>query len=883
MGSPSLTKSFWCFIAIFSLALGYVVLPTTSAQANDATLAIEKSVVGNQDTVEPGEAFSYLIKVSCLSLQDPCLDMTVTDAIPSQFLITAAPQPTSTRDVTVSGNTVTVSYKEDVGNSQVGLPAGAERDFQIGVQLPTDTGVPDKTFIDNTAQVTASNAETKTSTADIRTEIPAVISPKTSKSWQPQSAIAQSNADTTVTLGIRNASSSTAEVEKLVLTDDTPATFEKFNLTSLGPITKWPAGTDTVVVGVFISGAWQESPPTTDSGPFSVPGGGALSDVTGVRFTFSAADGSRLPYSAEEGAVQIDLQLRAKNRSTDTPIEPTSSETVRNCATPAAVDTGDQTTTGTQKCKKFTIIPSTVKVAPTKDIFPDQNGDYTQDGGIVIGQDSGVSMKMTAKNESAFAVGTLQIVEPSQDPDYPSDFDKIDVESGRFTWPAQATSAILAVECRSGSNPSDQTFSNNPFSAKTQDITDFGCANGVYPSKISITFAGGTATNPLIESGATAGLDLHGIAARVDADNLPPNGLRNCVDATEISGDGSSTSTARVCDSAEVENPNGGTGNVTKGTKGVNTIVPGQDLDYTIRFKNTGNIPLTDVVVFDPLDTDPASVDNPFDAVELVRARTITSNPKSTLFIYDPDVSAYIDYATASNAEKVRSTGVKIQLDDPLPVGVTFRAEITVKLRQPFPNPLPTDWPDIKNCFTLQAKANGGDLLDKQRCRTVIVVDVPNAAIATLGKNIEPANILRPTPGLLDQKVTVKHTLLNDGPLYLSKIGFTDTDTDFFDAVNFVGNIHVNKPPGANRVKVDVCTTDCQAPADNWTYQGKPTNSTSPSIPSGVNNPADVNGIRVTFSVNNDKDEILPDDAPPTGGKCPNANVCFDVTARETL
>ena len=860
-------------LAVVGLIVGFLIVPVGVAQA-DANVDIEKSVVGDHTTVEPGDTFSYLIKVSCLSLQDPCLDMTVTDPIPSEFVITATPQPTNDRDVTVSGNTVTVSYKENVGNNQVGLPAGEAREFEIGVRLPVDTGVADKVFIPNTATVTASNAETKTDTVEVRTDIDAVVTPVTSKSWQPQSAIAGSQADSTVTLGIRNASSSTAQIKQLVVTDDTAATFAKFDLTQLGPITAWPAGADTVVVGVFVNGAWVESAATTDSGPFSVPGGGAIADVTGVRFTFSAADGSVLPNSSSEGTVEIGLKLRDTDRSTGDPIEPTSSETVRNCATPAAVDSDDQTTTGTQKCKKFTIIPSTVKVAPTKDIFPDQNGDYNQDGGIVVGQNSGVSMEMTAKNESAFAVGTLQIVEPSTTS--PSDFDKIDVESGRFTWPAQATSATLAVECRSGSNPSDQTFTNNPFSAKTQDITDFGCANGVYPSKISITFAGGTASNPLIESGATAGLDLHGIAARVDADNVT-NGLVNCVDATEISGDGSSTSTTTVCDSAEVENPSGGTGNVTKGSKGVNTIVPGQELDYTIRFKNNGNIPLTDVVVFDPLDTDPTSADNPFDAVELVSARATTSNPKSTLFIWDPNAApaAYIPYATASNAEKARSTGVKIQLDDPLPVGVTFRAEITVILR----DPPPAAGTVIRNCFTLQAKADGADLPDKQNCRDVTVVDVPGAATATLGKSIEPANILRPTPGLPDQKMTVKHTLLNDGPLYLSEIGFTDTDTDFFDAVNFVGNIHVNKPPGANRVKVDVCTTDCQTPT--W-IEGSPTNSTSPSISAGVN-PADVNGIRVTFFVNNGKDEILPDDAPPTGGKCPNANVCFDVTARETL
>ncbi|MEO2021230.1 MAG: hypothetical protein ABGX05_05335, partial [Pirellulaceae bacterium] len=271
---------------------------------------------------------------------------------------------------------------------------------------------------------------------------------------------------------------------------------------------------------------------------------------------------------------------------------------------------------------------------------------------------------------------------------------------------------------------------------------------------------------------------------------------------------------------------------------------------------------------------------NPFDAVELVRAQTITNNPKSNIYVWDPNSPAtdkYIAYDNATSAQLKRATGVKIALDDPLPVGVTFRAEITVILR----DPPPAAGTVIRNCFTLQAEANGKTVPDKPggHCRDVTVVDVPDAATATLGKNIVPATILRPTPGLPDQKVTVKHTLLNDGPLYLNEIGFTDTDTDFFDAVNFVGNIYVNKPPGANRVKVDVCTGDCQTPT--W-IEGTPVNSKTPSIPLNIN-PSDVNGIRVTFSVNGGGFKILKSDKPPTGGQCPNANVCFDVTARETL
>ena len=51
----------------------------------------------------------------------------------------------------------------------------------------------------------------------------------------------------TITLGVRNGSSTSAEVTELIVEDSTPEVFERFDVTSVGPVT-FPAGADQVTV-----------------------------------------------------------------------------------------------------------------------------------------------------------------------------------------------------------------------------------------------------------------------------------------------------------------------------------------------------------------------------------------------------------------------------------------------------------------------------------------------------------------------------------------------------------------------------------------------------------------------------------------------------------
>ncbi|WP_228983325.1 hypothetical protein, partial [Klebsiella pneumoniae] len=118
------------------------------------------------------------------------------------------------------------------------------------MRLPSETPIVTGTVIPNTADGSGSNTNSPSASASITANVPVVVRPVATKSWSPSSGIALSGAESTVTLGVRNASSSSAEIRKLRVTDDTSATFNAFDVTRLGPVKSYPAGADRVIVGV---------------------------------------------------------------------------------------------------------------------------------------------------------------------------------------------------------------------------------------------------------------------------------------------------------------------------------------------------------------------------------------------------------------------------------------------------------------------------------------------------------------------------------------------------------------------------------------------------------------------------------------------------------
>ena len=861
-----------------------------------ATIGVTKSA--SREEIRPGEEVGYTIVGSCSSLTEPCLNFTITDVLPAQFEVTSLPQSNSQRTVSFDAATrmLTIAYKIPVAGG-VGLPAGSNQSVQIGMRLPQQTDVVDGTKIPNTASAESDAASPASSTVDVTAAIPVAPNPVATKTWSPNTAIAQSEAASNITLGVRNASSTSTQVSELAVADVTAATFNNFDITGVGPVVSFPPGADQVVVDVCQKpvgtpcgdGDWQSTGP--QAGPaLSLPGGVTAADVTGVRYRFSNSSGNAIPFSVDQGQVQLPVKLRNTDRTTGDPIEPASRLRVDNCADPSLVHSGTAAA-GKAACAPFTIQPNAVSVAGAKTIFPDANGSYTSNGLIVVGQNSGVSMGITATNTSSVPVGTIGITEPATSG---AEFDKINVTKGRITWPTGADSAVVTVICREGANPPQQDVlkTSSPQNLVFPDGTNFGCVTG-FPAKVTVLFASpGAGEPPTIPPNAAGGLQLHGIAAGVTTDDAR-DALTNCADVTAAVPGGTTSATARPCASVAVANPTPAIGSQTKDEYGIGTIVPGQANPMLVGFRNSGNIPISNLVIEDPREGVVDREDNAFKVVYLDTI-SLPASPAATLQLWDPQKAGgagYVQVAAGSaefNTIKKRALGFRIVVTGSLNPGERYNVPFTVMLRDATTDPTgpAPDGTKFRNC----AYFGIGAVDTKTKYCTddiEVVLDGENAF--NLAKTVAPGTVTRPGPGVPTQTVQVRHLLTNTGELNLNSLTLTDTDAAFFDAVTFAGRgtgsnqqkeIRVNYPPGAERAKIEVCTSVADCNAGTFPFS-RTTTSSTPQLPTGVN-PADVKGIRVTL-LPAAGGSILPSKTVPTSAECQNATVCFNVTVREYL
>ncbi|MGV1008110.1 MAG: hypothetical protein ACOYBY_05825 [Dermatophilaceae bacterium] len=111
-----------------------------------SVVAIQKTVT--QDTVEPGDSFSYQLTPSCSGITASCVNMTVTDVVPEPFVVdeAALEAQSSPPDYTVTYDaatrTVTVVYGRALSNpaGQSGWPAGTVApQITIPVTVPANT------------------------------------------------------------------------------------------------------------------------------------------------------------------------------------------------------------------------------------------------------------------------------------------------------------------------------------------------------------------------------------------------------------------------------------------------------------------------------------------------------------------------------------------------------------------------------------------------------------------------------------------------------------------------------------------------------------------------------------------------------------------------
>ncbi|MFC1435696.1 DUF5979 domain-containing protein [Streptacidiphilus sp. N1-3] len=815
--------------------------------------------------LEPGDEFTYTIEAQCSGLTVDCVNFTVTDTLPPGLEVTSLPKSDSTRDVTYDEATrqLTISYHLPLTNpaGETGLRAGQSGSVEIGVRVPADAQIPDGTVLPNTATVTADNAAQKSAESDVTVTVPRVVKPVATKSWTDGSAVAGSGEESTLTLGVRNNSSSSADVTSLTISDTDPAVFEDFDFES-ATVTSFPKGADQAhLVVTTADGATHTGATITAPGPLPLPAGVTPGDVTGFQVVFTNSNGDPLPYDTDGGSVEVKLKLRDTTRSTGAPLRPTDKVTVNNCATPSADEKTDGTVDGTQACAPYDILPNILVLDSTKDFFADTNGDFTHQSSehAVTGENSPVSSLVDVTNKSPFPVKTITVTEP--DPSKPSSsLDAVDVTQVRLRFPAGATNAHLTVTYADGSTAT---------SDYTADATVDVAKPGTSVTKVEVTYTGTDADgNPTIQPNAEAGLDLHGTLK----DGVPAGTLTNCAAYTGDAGrsDGSGTASGGVCKDMPVETPDTDAG----GDKTTDqTSVPvGQPIPMHLKITNNGNTPLVNPVLTDP----PAKADGTPDFSQgtpfsILQIDSITLDPTSTpatIEVWDPRANAgagaWVPYKSSNTAQLHRATAIRIAYTGDLPPEGTFTVNVVTERRPGTP-----DGTTFQNCFAITA--DGGYSSANPACSASMDTD-PAADGASLNKSIDPGRLPKPVPGLPQQHADVTLTVVNTGNMSAKSLQMTDQDADFFDAVNLVSITSNQMAAGADRVQIDAYV------GGKW-INGTP--SASAALPAGVA-AASVTGLRATYTSTSTANGGYTITPCTTGTSCQGI-LHLDVSPRESL
>ncbi|MER5863427.1 DUF5979 domain-containing protein [Kitasatospora sp. NPDC002040] len=868
----------WAVAAVLSLAATLLGVPP--AVAAGPVMSLGKAVEGAPNPLVPGSAFSYKLTLSCSSLSVSCVNAHIEDVLPAEFDLTSLPPTTPTQLVTYDPATrkLRIEFRSPLASppnpaGSVGLPAGTTADVSIGMRVPATGPLEDGDSVTNTATAAADNASQVIGTVTQTVTIPKLLDAKASKNWQPGSDVAQSDGVSTITLGAANTSATVDGVSRLDVQDDSAALYENFDLVSVGPVSRMPAGADRVTVLVCTKppgnrcaeNEWVRG--TATAGPdLTLPAGVTAGQVTGVRYEFTNSTGTTLPYDPVGGTVPMQVKLRRTERTSGAQISPAARKTVRNCADSAVKDAASKyTIIGIPACSDHDILPNLATVDLDKLFFPDGRGDFTQNGTVVRGEKSGATAQLNATNSSPFAVSSLTITEPSDSA--ATEFEKFDADKLKVDFPPGATTARLTVTCRDGSTPAPVDLTNPPAS---QIRAGTGCPAGSPPKRISITYRGEQGGAGTIQPGAVGKLSVHGtLNDKVTAQDVT-DGVQDCADASAANpSNGSGSAAVTDCAALKVQErtPEGNGFKSSSWTE----IPPGQDLTFSLGYSNTGNVTQPNVRVTDPAD--PSAAGNPFDQLEIVAVST-DGNPRTLhlgLELYDPGVKAWVAYVPPDSALLARAKGVRLTEPDGIPPNGFMRATVTVRLRPGVTSGT------LTNCAAVTV--NGGST-GSPSCSPAVEVK-PAKAAASLQKTLAPGTVLRPVTGITPQDVTLRLTTLNSGNVGLKRLIVTDTDPDFFDAVTVTALSGVTFPNGADRVQVDVCTTGCRANPPVF-VNGTPTGDTKPGFPAGVD-PAEIQGVRVTFTNSAGGYGILPATAPPTWGDCPGSSVCLVVRPRSGL
>ncbi|RWZ68291.1 DUF11 domain-containing protein [Labedella populi] len=339
----SLRQSRSAFTAAMAIVLAVIGggLTASPAFAAIAALSITKTVEGGDAaSFIPGDEFSYTITVGCDD--EDCVDAELVDPLPTELagfeILSTSVEPPSQAaalelrgcaDVVTEECILAVEFRQSLADG-VGIRAGATYQVSLTLKVPQDlqpTWSSNGDTIVNTATALAATADTVSDPASIVVTIATDVDVDVDKAWEPSSQQFEPGASSTVSLGIRNASNisagsltlqepGSADAGEAALASDNP--FRIVDLAGLGAVTA-PEGADRITVDAFVydAGSWNwvvggETP----VGEAALPAGVDPAAVGGLRFTFSATDGSTIVAVGGAGSVEMNVVQRATDRET---------------------------------------------------------------------------------------------------------------------------------------------------------------------------------------------------------------------------------------------------------------------------------------------------------------------------------------------------------------------------------------------------------------------------------------------------------------------------------------------------------------------------------------------------------------------------------------
>ncbi|WP_408896450.1 DUF5979 domain-containing protein [Nocardioides sp. R1-1] len=611
---------------LVAMVSALMAVPPSTAAAD--SLQIDKTV--DQAEPQPGETFTYLIQVRCS--EDDCLDARVVDELPDELVgfgiqnvsfspnaatvprtVTWAPGGGATPPATVTADTgLTVDLDQATdGPVGTGLQAGTTYTISLSLEVPDDYPPGRSGDIVNTARVTASNADPKTSSATINVEAPITTGVAVEKTWTPQAQAFDPGADSVIGLEVRN--SSNVAVDRLSVQEPKAAPDGAAQLDASNPFTitdftgfgdvALHAGCATVRVDAYVrtggTWSWTQGPETPRAEPLSLPAGVTNADVGGVRLTCA---GSLAP--GQQARLELDVEQRSTHRN-DAGDLSTAQHRVDNVATGSAILAGQPTVHDDAEAS-YVVRPAIPTVEANKNISPDR---------ITAGQDA--PARITGTNGEV-PVERLHLA----DLDFFDDEVTFGGFDGPLTWPADADEATIAYHLLAGGQTTETVTRGQVPAGPGAAISGFEIT---WTGPIGANESGGAAFTIATSEDATGGLPELTLTNRVDADVRASNGL---TDADEDSD------TVRIVDPAI-------TTTLTKTVRPSSAVEPGDavisSLQSTALAQGDGAL-VHDIVLTDVVGTGDAEFWDAFDLVSVAPTQ-VPAGTRLTVEVQDADGS----------------------------------------------------------------------------------------------------------------------------------------------------------------------------------------------------------------------------------------------------